>query len=223
MSREVCDRYGVRLVFDEIVSAFRTGRFLAAHHDLDVRPDAVALAKGLGAGYAPLGAFLAPATLVDELAETTGFVVSHSYDANPIACAAGSAVLDEIVERDLIGNSARMGVRLRAGLERIAARSPLVGDVRGVGLLLAIELVADPVTLDRFPADVDPGAVVRRHGFDHGLLLYSRRQNAGRFGDWLLIAPPLVIDQAGCDELLDGLTASLADAESELDGRRLAP
>lgn len=216
--REVCDRYGVRLVFDEIVCAFRTGRFLAAHHDPDVRPDAVALAKGLGAGYAPLGAFLAPATLVDELAETTGFVVSHSYDANPIACAAGSAVLDEIVERDLLGNAARMGARLRAGLERIAARSPLVGDVRGMGLLLAIELVADPVTNECFPADIDPGAVVRRHGFDHGLLLYSRRQNAGRFGDWLLIAPPLVIDEAACDELLAGLAASLEGAEPELRG-----
>jgi adenosylmethionine-8-amino-7-oxononanoate aminotransferase len=218
--RDVCDRYGVRLIFDEIVCAFRTGRVLAAHHDPDVRPDAVALAKGLGAGYAALGAFLAPATLVDELAATTGFVVSHSYDANPIACAAGSAVLDEIVERDLIGNAARMGDRLRAGLERIGARSPLVGDVRGVGLLLAIELVADPATLERFPPDVDPGAVVRRHGLEHGLLLYSRRQNAGQFGDWLVIAPPLVIDEAGCDELLAGLAASLDDAEPELSGRR---
>lgn len=221
--REVCDRYGVRLVFDEIVCAFRTGRFLAAHHDPDVRPDAVALAKGLGAGYAPLGAFLAPAALVDELAETTGFVVSHSYDASPIACAAGSAVLDEIAERDLMGNAARMGAHLRAGLERIAAQSPLVGDVRGLGLLLAIELVADPITLERFPADVDPGAVVRRHGFEHGLLLYSRRQNAGRFGDWLLVAPPLVIDEVGCDDLLAGLEASLEDAERELMRRRLDP
>jgi len=216
--REVCSRYGVRLVLDEIVSAFRTGRFLAAQHDPHVRPDAVVLAKGLGAGYAPLGAFLAPAALVDELAETTGFVVSHSYDANPMACAAGSAVLDEVVERDLIDNAAHMGARLRAGLAEIATRSPLIGDIRGLGLLLAIELVADPVTLDRFPTHVDPGAVVRRHGFDRGLLLYSRRQNAGRFGDWLLIAPPLVIDEAQCDELLTSLATSLRDAEPELLG-----
>jgi adenosylmethionine-8-amino-7-oxononanoate aminotransferase len=208
----------VRLVFDEIVTAFRTGRFLAAHHDPEARPDAVVLAKGLGAGYAPLGAFLAPAALVDPLAESTGFTVSHSYDANPIACAAGSAVLDEVVDRGLIGNAERMGARIRAGLEEIAARSPLVGDVRGRGLLLAIELVADPVTLARFPAGVDPGSIVRRHGFDHGLLLYSRRQNAGRFGDWLLVAPPLVIDEGGCDELLSGLSATLAAAAPELLG-----
>jgi adenosylmethionine-8-amino-7-oxononanoate aminotransferase len=214
--RRVCDRYGVRLVFDEVVTAFRTGAFLAAHHDPEARPDAVVLAKGLGAGYAPLGAFLAPAALVDPLAESTGFVVSHSYDANPIACAAGSAVLDEVVERDLIGHADRMGARIRSGLEEIAARCRLVGDVRGRGLLLAIELVSDPATLARFPAELDPGAVVRRHGLDRGLLLYSRRQNAGRFGDWLLVAPPLVIDEAGCGELLSGLRAALDDAATEL-------
>ena len=219
-ARRICDRYGVRLVFDEVVTAFRTGRFLAAHHDPEARPDAVCLAKGLGAGYAPLGAFLAPAELVDPLTETTGFIVSHSYDANPIACAAGSAVLDEVGDRDLIGNAERMGARIRTGLDSIAARCPLIGDVRGKGLLLAIELIADPRTLGRFPADVDPGAVVRRHGFDHGLLLYSRRQNAGQFGDWLLIAPPLVIDEAGCDELLSGLRGALDAAVPELLGDR---
>jgi adenosylmethionine-8-amino-7-oxononanoate aminotransferase len=213
--RRVCDDHGVRLVFDEIVTAFRTSHLLAARHDPDARPDVVALAKGLGAGYAPLGAFLAPAALVDQVSETTGFVVSHSYDANPMACAAGSAVLDEVVDRDLIANAARMGARLRDGLDRIAARCPLVGDVRGRGLLLAIELVADGA-LGRFPADRDPGAVVRRHGLDHGLLLYSRRQNAGKFGDWLLIAPPLVIEEDGCDELLTGLSAALDDAAAEL-------
>ena len=209
-------RYGVRLVFDEVVTAFRTGQFLAAQHDPTAQPDVVVLAKGLGAGYAALGAFLAPAALVDPLAASTGFVVSHSYDANPLACAAGAAVLDEVVERDLIANAEQMGHRLRAGLEAIAGRCRLVGDVRGRGLLLAIELVADPDTLDRFPADRDPGAIIRRHGLDHGLLLYSRRQNAGRFGDWLLIAPPLVIDEAGCDELLVGLGATLDKAASDL-------
>jgi adenosylmethionine-8-amino-7-oxononanoate aminotransferase len=215
-ARAICDRHGIRLVFDESVCAFRTGHFLAAHHTPDALPDVAVLAKGLGAGYAPLGAALMSARLVDELAATTGFVVSHSYDANPIACAAGAAVLDEIVERDLIAHAARIGVRLRSGLDRIARESPLIGDVRGRGLLLAIELVADRDTLARFPAGVDPGAVALRHGLDHGLLLYSRRQNRGRFGDWLLIAPPLVIDAQACDDLLGGLEATLAAAGGEL-------
>jgi adenosylmethionine-8-amino-7-oxononanoate aminotransferase len=215
-ARSICDRYGIRLVFDESVCAFRTGRFLAAQLAPDALPDVAVLAKGLAAGYAPLGAALMPAHLVEEVAATTGFVVSHSYDANPIACAAGAAVLDEIVERDLMGNAERAGARLRAGLETLAQSSPLIGDVRGRGLLLAIELVADKDDLARFPAEVDPGAVVLRHGLEHGLLLYSRRQNSGRFGDWLLIAPPLVIDSQTADDLLGRLESTLASAASEL-------
>jgi adenosylmethionine-8-amino-7-oxononanoate aminotransferase len=219
-ARAVCDRHGIRLVFDESVSAFRTGHFLAAHSNPDARPDIAVLAKGLAAGYSPLGAMLVPAAIVEELSATTGFVVSHSYDANPIACAAGAAVLDEIVEHNLMANAVRSGAHLRAGLERIMHRSPLLGDVRGRGLLLAIELVADRDALARFPADVDPGAVVLRHGLEHGLLLYSRRQNSGRFGDWLLIAPPLVIDPDECDELLSCLEATIDAAAEDLLSRR---
>jgi adenosylmethionine-8-amino-7-oxononanoate aminotransferase len=218
----MCDRYGIGLVFDECVSAFRTGYFLSAHADLEALPDVAVLAKGLGAGYAPLGATLYSAALVEELAATSGFVVSHSYDANPIACAAGTEVLDEIVERDLIPHATRMGDSLRLGLDEIARESPLVGDVRGRGLLLAIELVADKETLEKFPAEIDPGAVVLRHGLDHGLLLYSRRQNGGRFGDWLMIAPPLVADDDDCIELLEGLAASLTAATDDLLSRRPA-
>jgi 4-aminobutyrate aminotransferase-like enzyme len=124
--------------------------------------------------------------------------------------------LDEVSERGLIERAEPLGERLRAGLERIAASSPLIGDVRGRGLLLAVELVADKVTSARFPEQVDPGAIIRRHGFDHGLLLYSRRQNAGRYGDWLLIAPPLVIDGRACDELIDRLGAIIATATDEI-------
>ena len=206
---EICRRHGISAVFDEIVTAFRTGRFLAAQHDVEAMPDLVVLGKGLGAGYAALGAVLAPAKLVDELAATSGFVVSHSYDANPMACAAGAAVLDEVVERGLIERSALLGERLRDGLAGIAQSCPVIGDVRGRGLLLAVELVADKSTNARFPGSVDPAAEVRRRALDHGLLLYARRQNAGRFGDWLLIAPPLVIDEEGCDELLDKFQAAL--------------
>ena len=83
-------------------------------------------------------------------------------------------------------------------------------------LLLAIELVADPETNARFPGDVDPGAIIRRRALDHGLLLYSRRQNGGLFGDWLLVAPPLVIDEATCDELVDRLATTLAQAADEV-------
>jgi adenosylmethionine-8-amino-7-oxononanoate aminotransferase len=215
-ARRICTEHGIHLVFDEIVSAFRTGRFLAAHHEPSALPDVAVLAKGLGAGYAALGAVLAPARLVDELAGLTGFHVSRSGDANPIACAAGSAVLDEIVENGLIERAASVGVRLRAGLERLAAGSPLVGEVRGRGLLLGLELVRDKRTMQRFGPDVDPGDRVRYHGARHGLLVYSRRQNAGEFGDWILVSPPLVISDAECEELLDGLEAAIDGAAADL-------
>jgi adenosylmethionine-8-amino-7-oxononanoate aminotransferase len=216
--RSRADEHGFGLVFDEVVTAFRTGAFLAAHHDPSARPDLVTLAKGLGAGYAPLGAVLAPEALVAEVAAGVGFQVSHSYDANPIACAVGSAVLDEVVDRDLVSRGAELGVRLRAGLREIAATSPLIGDIRGRGALLAVEIVADADTLLPFPATVDPGAALVRRGLDVGLLLYSRRQNQGRYGDWLLVAPPLVMDDDTADTMLDRLGSVLAGSADDLRG-----
>lgn len=214
--RTRCDEHGIALVFDEIVSAFRTGHFLASHEDPLARPDVTVMAKGLGAGYAPLGAALFSRDMVDDVARGSGFVVSHSYDANPMACAAGSAVLDEVVDRGLIANARDRGGALRSSLDALAQDSPLIGDVRGRGLLAAIELVTDKETMGRFPASLDPGQVVLRHGLDHGLLLYSRRQNAGRFGDWLMIAPPLVVSDEECDELIAALGEALDDSIDEL-------
>jgi 4-aminobutyrate aminotransferase-like enzyme len=126
------------------------------------------------------------------------------------------AVLDEIIEHGLIDRAVALGARLREGLERIARASPLIGDVRGRGLLLALELVSDKQTSKRFPEQADPTAIVRRHALDHGLLLYSRRQNVGRYGDWLLIAPPLVIDEPTCDELIDRLETTFTAATPEV-------
>lgn len=215
-ARSICDRYGIALVYDEIVTAFRTGSNFVAHDHPDARPDIITVAKGLGAGYAPLGAVLTSARLADELADSTGFVVSHSYDACPMACAAGSAVLDEIVEHDLVGNAGRVGTYMRHRLDELARRSPLIGDVRGKGLLQAIELVSDRSTAAMFPAEVDPGATLLRIGLDHGLLLYSRRQNGGAFGDWLLIAPPLTTDAALADTIVDRLAQVLDEGARQL-------
>ncbi|HNJ96652.1 MAG TPA: aminotransferase class III-fold pyridoxal phosphate-dependent enzyme [Ilumatobacteraceae bacterium] len=217
--RQVCDRTGIALVFDEIVTALRTGAFLAAHHDPTALPDIVTMAKGLGAGYAPLGAVLTSAALADELAATVGFVVSHSYDASPIACAAGEAVLAEIQDRGLVQRAAELGDHLRAGLNHLAAQHEIIGDVRGRGLLQAIELVADRATGESFPADVDPAQQIASAALDHGLLLYSRRQNGGRYGDWLLFAPPLIVDEAVIDTIVERLDAVLRAVTPSLRGR----
>jgi 4-aminobutyrate aminotransferase-like enzyme len=143
-------------------------------------------------------------------------VVSHSYDANPIACAAGSAVLDEVVDRNLIEHAATLGERIRTGIDDVARDSPVIGDVRGRGLLLGIELVTDRATQGRFDENSDPGSVLIRRGLDRGLLLYSRRQNRGRFGDWILVAPPLVMDDATADSMIDRLGDVLAVSPGEL-------
>lgn len=199
-----------------ICTAFRTGRFLAAQHDEEARPDMVVLAKGLGCGYVPAGAVLCSARFADELAERDGYQASQSLDANPIAGAAVAAVLDEVVERGLIEHAAAMGPHLRQGLESIAVRSPVIGDVRGRGLI-GIELVRDRSTKQPFP-DADPAETVRRHGVENGLLLYTRRQNARRYGDWIVVAPPLVISRAECDELLDRLDRTLRVSAEQLLG-----
>jgi adenosylmethionine-8-amino-7-oxononanoate aminotransferase len=214
--KRICDRHGVYIVFDEVMAAIRTGSFLAAHRHPDCRPHVVVTAKGIGAGYAALGVMLAPAPMVDELAGLTGFNLSHTYNANPIACAAGLAVIDEIIDADLIGRAVSVGRHLAARLAELMADSPVVGDVRGEGLLLAIEYVTDKATKALFPEEIHVSDCIRRIGLRHGLMLYSRRQNRGHFGEWSVIAPPLTITLDQVDELVERLKATLDEFVAEM-------
>jgi adenosylmethionine-8-amino-7-oxononanoate aminotransferase len=213
--REVCSRYGVFVVYDEVMAAVRTGSFLSAHRHPECRPDIVVTAKGIGAGYVPLGVVLAPGKMVDDLAERTGFNLSHTYNANPIACAGGIAVLREVVERGLVQAARDTGAYLRQRLEKLAARSPIIGDVRGEGLLLAIEYVRDKATKETFSNEVFASDRIRQIGLDHGLMLYSRRQNGGRYGEWSILAPPLVITRQEVDDLVDRLATTVAQFVDE--------
>ena len=134
--REICSRHGIYLVFDEVLCGTgRSGRFLAAHHWPDALPDIVVMAKGLGSGMsAPLGAVLIPAAMADHLADLTGYNISHTYNANPITCATGVAVLNEYERLNLVAAAAERGASLRCKLEALAADSPVIGDIRGLGL-----------------------------------------------------------------------------------------
>lgn len=213
--RDICTRHGVLLIHDEVMAgAGRTGRFLAGEHWPEGRPDLVVLAKGLTAGYTPMGAVLAPAALVDRVAGSGGFMHGFTYFANPLSCAVACACLDELVERDLMGNASRMGARLRARLE--ALDSPLAGDVRGLGLLLALELVADRATKRPLPPGRMAAARMQALGLEHGLALYTRRTAGGVHGEWLMLTPPLIITAAEVDELCDRLVATLGAFEAEL-------
>lgn len=215
--RDTCTRHGVLLIYDEVMSgAGRTGRFLAADHWPDARPDLVVLAKGLSAGYAPLGALLAPEAMVRRVAESGGFMHGHTYSAHVMNCAVGAAVLRELEKADLVGNAARMGDLLRSRLDGIAARSPLVGDVRGKGLLLAVELVADKDTRAMIRLDRVAPARVGELALRRGLALYCRRTSRGAYGDWLMISPPLTITAEEVEVLAERLEAVLDDFAAEL-------
>ena len=220
--REICTQHGVFLVYDEILCGTgRTGKFLASHAWPDAHADIVVLAKGLGSGYAPLAAMLAPAELVDKLASLTGFNFSHTYNANPITCATGLAVLAEYESQDLVAASAERGKTLRRRLEKLAEKHPSIGDIRGAGLLMAIELVTDREAKTSFPAEFPPTEVVRKYGLQHGLIIYSRRTANGKYGDWFIVAPPLNITEDECDELVSRLDATLGDFEAEALARNL--
>jgi len=215
--RDICTRHGIFLIYDEVMSgAGRTGKFLAAHHWPDAQPDLVVLAKGIGAGYTPLGVVLTPKDLVAEMADTGGFLHGHTYVANPLTCATGLAVLNEVERLDLIENASVMGAYLDAMLHRLKDNSPIVGDVRGRGLLCTIELVADKKTKRGFALDVCITDRATRIARRHGLILYARRTNGGRDGEWLMIAPPLTITRAQIGEIEVALMRTLTDCVDEL-------
>lgn len=215
--REICHRHGVLLIYDEVMSgAGRTGKFLAADHWPDAKPDLVTLAKGIGAGYTPLGMVLAPAGMVDAVVRAGGFLHGHTYVANPLTCAVGHAVLEEVVRLDLLANAAAMGERLRAGLRGLMETSSILGDVRGLGLLNAIEIVESKTTKAIFPAARQAVYRLVELGMKNGVLLYSRRTANGLYGEWLMVTPPLIITAEQVDELVALIGKTLAEFEREI-------
>ncbi|WP_372071775.1 aspartate aminotransferase family protein [Tistrella mobilis] len=214
--REICDRYGVLLIHDEVMSgAGRTGRYLGGDH-WGITPDLVALSKGLGAGYVPLGAMIASEKLVRPVLDAGGFQHGFTYAGNPLASAAGLAVLDEIDAHDLMGNAARMGALLKARLEALKPRFPFIGDVRGKGLLLAVEFVSDPETMATLPRELNAHARVVDLAFERGLIIYSRRTRGGIDGDHFLVCPPMIVTAGQIDEIMAILDDTLLALAREL-------
>src|SRR5205807_6891439 len=143
-------RHNVLLIFDEIITGVgRTGHLFAAE-TFGVVPDILCTAKGLSGGYAPLSAMICRKPIGEvfwgPISENPGFVEGHTFEGNPVSCAAGLAVLQEILERDLCANARTQGARLRSGLERVAKKHGVIGDIRGKGLFQGIEFVRNPAT-----------------------------------------------------------------------------
>ena len=203
---EICRRHGVLLIADEVMTGMgRTGRNFAVDHWLaghgDVKPDIVVTAKGLSSGYAPLGAVIASGKVVDAIATGAGagvFLHGFTYNAHPISLAAGRAVLRYLQEKHLVeaADSSRPGTpaaHFKQALESLRNENA-VGDVRGIGLLWAIEFVADKSTKRPFPPEQNFAGRVAAAGLKHGLLVYPMQGSVdGLSGDHLLLAPPAII------------------------------
>ena len=185
--RELCDRHGILLVVDEVQSGIgRTGKMFACEYD-GVEPDVLLTAKGLGSGM-PIGAIIAR----EEIMKWGPGAHGSTFGGNPVCCAAALATLD-LVQGGLVSNANAMGERLRAGLRALAERHAVIGDVRGLGLMIGVEFVTDRATREPAPKLVHD--LVQR-AFQRGLLLLGAGKSA------LRLAPPLVIDEADVDSAL---------------------
>src|SRR5215470_13316832 len=206
--REVCDRYNVLLIFDEIITGIgRTGRLFAAE-TFGVLPDILCTAKGLAGGYAPLSAIICRQPIADQfwgpIASNPGFVEGHTFEGNPISCAAGVAVLREILERDLCANARAQGERLRSGFESLARKYGVIGDVRGKGLLQGIEFVRDVATKERFGPGQEIGVRIGKRALEHGLIC--------RFDPhWIAFGPALISTAEQIDEMVAVLDRSMGE------------
>ena len=215
--REICTKYGIILIFDDVMAgAGRTGTFLSAEHCPEASPDLVVLAKGVSAGYTPLGAVLAPNKIVQEVVKAGGFLHGHTYVANPLSCAIANAVLKEMIDEDLMKNASEAGAYLKTELINLAKQSLIIGDVRGKGLLLAIEIVKDKQSKALLEAQVRAVYRILEIGIEEGILLYTRKTAAGAFGEWIMVTPALTITKAQVDELVKLLTKTIFLFEKEL-------
>lgn len=208
--RDICDEYGLLLIYDEVMTGVgRTGKFLAAEH-WNQSPDIIVLGKGLGAGYAPLSAVVSRSDIVEAVLADGGFMHGYTYAGNPLACSAGLAVIREVLDRDLIGNAARMGDLLKTRLASLMDRFPFIGDVRGKGLLLAFELVRDRSTMEPLPREWNAFHRLVEIAYANKLVIYARRTRGGDFGDHFLVCPPMIVTESEIDEIMEKLVSALA-------------
>jgi adenosylmethionine-8-amino-7-oxononanoate aminotransferase len=212
--REICSRYGVLFIADEVlVGAGRTGTW-SALAPFAVVPDIIVLGKGIAGGYAPLAAVLAPPRIVDALARGSG-ALNHgqTFSHHPVLCAAGVATIRYIREHRLVERCAEMGIVFHRALEKLRDL-PYVGDVRGRGLLAGIEFVADAQTREPFPRAAHFAERLTRAALDAGLIVWPNVGHAnGVDGDLVMLAPPFVITEEEIGEIVSRFTAALEKVE----------
>ncbi|HVV61831.1 MAG TPA: aspartate aminotransferase family protein [Pseudolabrys sp.] len=205
--REICDKYGILLILDEVMCGMgRTGTLHACEQD-GVNPDLIAVAKGLGGGFAPIGALLLHDKIFKALAEGSGaFQHSHTYTGHPLACAAALAVQRVIRRDNLLDNVRKQGAYLARRLQERFGNHPFVGDVRGRGLFQGIEIVADRGSKEPFDPARKLHAQIKREAMARGLMVYPMGGTVdGARGDHVLLAPPFIVDNAAIDTIVEKL------------------
>ncbi len=213
--REICDRHGILLILDEVMCGMgRTGTLFASEQD-GISPDICTVAKGLGAGYQPIGAMLCSGDIYDAIAHGSGFFQhGHTYIGHPVACAAAGAVLERLIDQDVLASVAPLGDGLRARLEDRFGQHPHVGEIRGRGLFLGLELVKDRNTKATFDPALKVNAQLKKAAFAHGLICYPMGGTVdGRTGDHVLLAPPFILQDVQLDELVDKLDLAVQSVD----------
>lgn len=209
--REICDKYGVLLILDEVMCGMgRTGYLYACEHD-EIRPDIICIAKGLGAGYQPIGAMLCSSAIYAVIENGSGFFQhGHTYLGHPMAAAAANAVLDVLIDQNLLSDVRPKGDALENLLHSKFNQHPHIGDIRGRGLFRAIELVDDRDTKAPFDPELKIAAKIKKSAQNNGLLCYPMSGTIdGKLGDHVLLAPPFVISNNELDELVDKLSVTI--------------
>ena len=209
--REICDKYGVLLILDEVMCGMgRTGTLFACEQD-GVAPDILCIAKGLGAGYQPIGAMLCTSDIYDAIAGGSGFFQhGHTYIGHPVAAAAGHAVVSAILDRGLVERVKVQGDKLMARLQDRFGQHPHIGDLRGRGLFRGIELVDARDSKTPFDPSRGIAGKIKKAAFEAGLICYPMAGTIdGQSGDHVLLAPPFIIEDTQLDELVDKLSGAI--------------
>ncbi len=216
--REICDKYGVLLILDEVMCGMgRTGTLHACTQE-GVVPDLLVLAKGLAGGYQPIGAVMVQKKVYDAFAAGSGyFQHGHTYAAHPLACAAGLAVQQVLHDDGVLARVAPLGAHLAAALQERFGNHHHVGDIRGRGLFMAVELVKDRAGKTPFDPSLRLNARIKAAAFARGLMVYPMGGTIdGRNGDHVLLAPPFIIEPREIDQVVDLLGQSVDAALAEI-------
>ncbi|MEQ9695626.1 aspartate aminotransferase family protein [Shimia sp. SDUM112013] len=209
--REICDQYGVLLILDEVMCGMgRTGTLFACEQD-GIAPDILCIAKGLGAGYQPIGAMLCTDKIYAAIENGSGFFQhGHTYLGHPVATAAALAVVTALTTRDLPARAGVMGEKLQSALEAAFGQHPHIGDIRGRGLFRGVEIVEDRDTKVPFDPALGLAGKIKKAAFGEGLICYPMAGTRdGKHGDHILLAPPFIIEDAQIDELVEKLSRAI--------------